>query len=156
MPRNMVIGNLKYLIRPASGHTSHRHLKLVLLPTTCGFSSGHDSASTERGTAVTEGRRHCSTDRKERGNVARVTLWVTTWRVSYVCLARLRTRFESAAAHGQWDCLTLLPHRVRSGRLWWGKCWMMKDNCLYHHGCLDRCSPRMVKLHLNLKAKSWK
>jgi len=101
MPRNMAIGKHKYLIRPASGHTSHRHLKLVLMLATCGFSSRHDSASTECGPAVTEGRWPCSTDRGERGNVARVTLGVTTCRVSYVYLARLRTRFESAAAHGQ-------------------------------------------------------
>ena len=27
----------------------------------------------------------------------------------------LQIRFESSASHGYWDCLTLLPHRVRSG-----------------------------------------
>jgi hypothetical protein len=74
MPRNMVIDKHKYLIRPASGHTSHRHLNVVPMLATCGFRSGHDSASTERGTAVTEGRWPSSTDREERGSVASVTL----------------------------------------------------------------------------------
>ena len=117
MPRNMVIGKLKYLIGPASGLYSHPLWTL--------FSCSHMRCK-EAHDPTYGGVYSCtrsgwpwSTTRKERGKVA----WVKRDVDPHACVLGLPGQVNKFDSNRPlltvWDCLTLLLHRVRSERWWW-------------------------------------
>ena len=82
---------------------------------TCGCKKAHDP--TYCGVdSCSRGGWPWSTTRKERGKV----VWVTWFPYCVLSLPGQVNKFDSnRPLLTVWDCLTLLPHRVRSERWWW-------------------------------------
>ena len=135
MPRNMVIGKLKYLIGPASGLYSHPLWTLF----SCGHmrvQEGHDPASYRGVDSCSWGGWPWSTTRKERGKVT----WAKRDVDPHACVLGLPGQVNKFNSNRLlltvWDCLTLLPHRVKSERWWW-RIWLVGwwNINVSHHVC---------------------
>ena len=98
MPRNMVIGKLKYWIAPRSEHTFPPSLNVVLMRPHAGA------------------RRLTTRKRELKGKV----VWAKRDVDPHACVLGLPGQVNKFDSNRPlltvWDCLTLLPHRVRSGR----------------------------------------
>jgi len=113
MPRNMVIGKLKYWIEPQPEHTFPPSLNVVSHAATCGCKKAHDPASYRGVDSCSRGRWACSVQRELKGTVA----WVTLFPCVCLGLPGQVNKFDSnRPLLTVWDCLTLLLHRVRSER----------------------------------------
>ena len=111
MPRNMIIGNLKYLIGPASGLYSHPLWTLF----SCGHMRVQEGARGAWILVVKVGDPDPQPGKKGKKSCG--------WLGSHTCVLGLPghvNKFDSnRPLLTVWDCLTLLPHRVRSERWWW-------------------------------------
>ena len=133
MPRNMVIVKHKYLIGPASELLPHPLWTL--------FSCGHMRVQRRLTTRCTgawilvvevgdpdpqpgkKGEKSCG------------------WLGSHTCVLGLPGQVNKFNSNRPlltvWDCLTLLPHRVRSERWWWWWIWLVRwwKIIVSHHVC---------------------
>ena len=107
MPRNMVIGKLKYLIGPASGLYSHLLWTSFLMRAHAGAESSYS--------VVEDGDPDPQPGKKGEKSCG--------WLGSHTCVLGLPGQVNKFDSNRPlltvWDCLTLLPHRVRSERWWW-------------------------------------
>ena len=153
MPRNMVIGKLKYWIAPRPEHTSPPSLNVVLMQPHASarrHTSGMDSCS--------RGRWACSVKRELKGKVT----WAKRDVDPHACVLGLPGQVNKFDSNRPlltvWDCLTLLPHRVRSGRWWWWWIWLVGwwKIIVSHHVCywIDAHLEWLMELEF-LEAKTW-
>ena len=109
MPRNMVIGKLKYWIAPMPKHTFPSSLNVVLMQPHVSArrrTAGMDSCS--------RGRWACSMQLELKGKVA----WAKRDVDPHACVLGLPGQVNKFDSNRPlltvWDCLTLLSHRVRN------------------------------------------
>ena len=129
MPRNMVIGKLKYLIGPASGLYFHPLWTVF----TCGHMRVREGARRAWILVVEVGDPDPQPGKKGEKSCG--------WLGSHTCVLGLPGQVNKFDSNRPllmvWDCLTLLPHRVRSERWWWWRIWLVGwwKIIVSHHIC---------------------